>query len=126
MRAFGSMLVAIFGLGLVIEATHAEVTGEQLTNAQLKALYPGLVTRTVTHRDNVITNRYKPDGTVEGRTANGSTDSGVWQIEGDRVCTQWKKWEQGKRYCGVLIRFGDQYQLNINGNPRSRFVVAKE
>lgn len=129
MRVSIYVIGAVLGFGLgfgCLAPGQAQVTGQQLTHAELKALYTGLVTRTITHRDNVLTNRYNADGTVSGRTSNGSTDTGVWSIDGDRVCTQWKKWEQGQRYCGVVLRFGDQYQLTINGTARSRFVVAKD
>jgi hypothetical protein len=35
-------------------------------------------------------------------------DSGRWWMSGNRLCQQWEKWYEGRRFCFTLERAGDR------------------
>ena len=51
------------------------------------------------------------DGVMSGRNTAGEKDKGEWQLRGDTLCLQFKKWAQGDRFCYQVAATGDTYQL---------------
>jgi hypothetical protein len=53
----------------------------------------GLVNMTVAMR---------PNGAIVGHTKEGKRDTGVWSVQGQKLCVSWSKWLNGQRKCTSL------------------------
>ena len=51
------------------------------------------------------------DGGMTGNNTSGEKDKGEWQMKGDALCLQFKKWAQGDRLCYQVVGNGNDYQL---------------
>ncbi len=66
-------------------------------------------------------NYYAPDGKVFGRTFDGYTDEGTWEITGDGLdCGQWNNWQGGKWACFIYFKKGDEYEWWVGDGSRMR------
>ena len=46
----------------------------------------------------------RPDATASLSVTGKGTDDGRWQLQGDSICTTWKKAAQGKTKCAKIYR----------------------
>jgi hypothetical protein len=68
---------------------------------------------------------YAPDGEMFGRTTTKrnteSNDTGTWEInQDDKICQQWRKWRDRKRYCFTITPLGgNRYLADSTGTENS-------
>ena len=63
--------------------------------------------------------QFKDDGAMYG-SSGGSSDSGKWRVEDNKLCMTWRKWEY--EGCGLLVRVGAEIQhLYPNGKTHLIF-----
>jgi hypothetical protein len=82
-----------------------------LTAAEMRSLFPG---NTLTG-ENTYGERwhayFAPDGKMFGRTFDGQTDEGTWEITDDgQDCEQYNNWQGGRRRCFINFKKGDEYE----------------
>ena len=110
---------AIALLGVMTSLSPASAA-ERLTAKQIRALFPGSFTG-IWQNTNRVSIKAERDGTLAG-VAGGMTDSGVWQVNGRRLCVTFKSWTQNKQRCGEVFRDGAQYIGFIeDGKPQLQF-----
>ena len=67
---------------------------------------------------------FHPNGTTRGIAEKFSitiTDEGRWEIDGDRICVQWSKWEGSDRLCRTTAtRDGEILMFDAQGTVTSR------
>ena len=80
----------------------------RMTEAELRSLIPGATLRGTSARGNGFVVIYNANWSLDGQTPYDS-DSGAWMIEGDTICTQWRKWRNGQRRCFYVMKNGDRY-----------------
>jgi hypothetical protein len=86
----------------------------RLTEAELRWLLPGAVLRGTAGRGNNFIVTYNRDGTLDGLSGSDS-DTGDWTIEGDTVCSRWRKWRNGERRCFYFMKDGERYAVYFTG-----------
>jgi len=65
------------------------------------------------------------DGLVRGSIGLTGSDSGTWQIEGDRYCHEWFTYFSGVRRCYQWIPEGDGYLLKNVDEFRARNIQGR-
>lgn len=96
MKSVQIIAAAFVALAIVNPA----LAGGALSPQEIKKLAPGryavnvmgLVSMTVSMRAN---------GAIVGE-AKGKRDTGVWSVQGQRLCVAWTKWYSGKQRCVKL------------------------
>jgi hypothetical protein len=104
MKLVQSLAAALLALTLINPA----MAGGPLSPQDIKNLAPGryavnvmgLVSLTVSMR---------PNGVIVGE-AKGKRDSGVWLVQGQKLCVAWNNWYSGKRRCVKLSGSNGAYQ----------------
>ncbi len=104
MKIFTSLTAALVAFTLINPA----VAGGALSRQDIKNLAPGryavnlmgLVSMTVSMRAN---------GVILGES-KGKRDSGVWLVQGQKLCVSWNNWYSGKRRCVKLSGSNGAYQ----------------
>ena len=70
---------------------------------------------------------FHPNGTTRGVAEKFSftvTDRGRWEIDGNKICVQWSKWEGNDRLCRTTAtRAGEILMFDAEGNVTSRQTV---
>lgn len=70
---------------------------------------------------------FHPDGTTRGVAEKFSftvTDQGRWEIDEDRICVQWSKWEGNDRLCRTTaVRDGRILMFDADGTVTSHQVI---
>ncbi|BBK42248.1 hypothetical protein STVA_22680 [Allostella vacuolata] len=85
-----------------------------MTGAELSALYPGAVFEGNVPNFSSYVSTNRPDGSAEIVFANGRTDAGRWQVQGDRLCLQWGWINQGRQTCRPVYRLGEREFASVN------------
>ena len=80
-------------MALSTEKATAFIKGKNLSATRLAGGTPSL--------------QFKDNGTMYGHTG-GSSDSGKWWVEDEKLCMSWQRWEY--EGCGQLVRVGDKVQ----------------
>lgn len=60
--------------------------------------------------------RHNANGTSE--YLKGGDDAGTWRLDGNKLCTKWKKARKGKEGCITFNLDGDLYSYTSGGNDR--------
>ncbi len=83
------------------------LAGDVLNPNQLKQLAPGRFLVSVFGTSMTVTLR--SNGSVLGASKNDS-DSGHWNLNGNRLCIGWNNWLGGKTRCSTLATQAGYYQ----------------
>jgi hypothetical protein len=80
----------------------------QLTAAELQKLAPG------NYDVNVMgfihmTIAMSPGGSISGITSKKKRDTGIWSVQGEKLCIRWNRWLKGKTRCVGLSGSGGSY-----------------
>lgn len=76
-------------------------SGESLSGQDLRKLAPGRYAVSVLGLVN-MTVSMRPNGMIVGQTSKGKRDTGMWSVQGERLCVSWTRWLNAKRRCTVL------------------------
>jgi hypothetical protein len=76
-------------------------SGDSLSSQDLRKLAPGRYAVSLLGLVN-MTVSMRPNGQIVGQTSKGKRDTGVWSVQGQRLCVSWSKWLDGKRRCTGL------------------------
>jgi hypothetical protein len=105
-------------LALALIASAPAVNGQTDSLKGLKAVFSGAVAQMQrktpagpNQGEAAPTNwHFSPEGKLWGQFAGLNTwvdDTGVWTVEGKKLCTQWQNWEKGKKHCYLITVRGD-------------------
>ena len=86
----------------------AAFAGEALSPSELRQLAPGRYAVNVMGLVN-MTVSMRPNGVIVG-IARGEQDSGVWRVQGQKLCIAWNKWNSGKTSCSSLFGGDGSYR----------------
>lgn len=116
----GTRLVAAALAMLLATLGHQTMAQDALSGDQVRALITGN-TLTGSFMTNPLTMVFYEDGVVRGAIGLTGSDSGTWEIEGDKYCNQWVTYFSGVRHCYRWIRDGDGFVLenvdSFKGRP---------
>ena len=72
---------------------------------------------------------FHPDGIARGAAEKFGwmvIDTGRWDIDGDRICVRWTKWEGRERVCrSTVTRAGEILMVDADGTVTSRQVIRE-
>jgi hypothetical protein len=94
-------------VALLLSLSSTSFAGDTLGASELKQLTPGRFLVSVYGTNMTVTLR--PNGSVIG-AAKGESDSGHWNLMGNRICIGWNKWLGGKTRCSSLVSQVGYYQ----------------
>lgn len=101
----------VFALALSFAPAHAEM----LDGKDLKSLITGKTVLLRTGYGFSLPLRYKPNGEVAGDGTGtmlarffAPREIGKWWVEDDRLCQKWPSWYDGRTFCFVVRKTGDQ------------------
>ena len=101
-----SILLAV----AVVPFTLAPLAAQTLNGDELKAAFSGKSSTWHT-KDGKLkgTNNFTADGKakITGNFGAFTEDTGVWRIQGDKICTKYKKVRGGKEACYSMNRLPD-------------------
>ena len=98
----GALLLALWTpLGLAQDALSADAVRTLIVGNTLKGSY---TTKT-------LVMVFYPDGLVRGALGLTGSDSGTWEMDGDKYCHEWFRYFGGVRRCYLWIPQGDGYLL---------------
>jgi hypothetical protein len=86
----------------------AAFAGEALSPSELRKLAPGRYAVNVMGLVN-MTVSMRPNGVIVG-SAKGDKDSGIWRVQGQKLCIAWNKWNDGKTSCAALFGGDGSYK----------------
>jgi hypothetical protein len=98
---------AMAAAAILISMSASSFAGDVLSTNELKQLAPGRFLVSVYGTSMTVTLR--PNGSVQG-AAKGESDSGHWNLSGNRLCIGWNKWLGGKTRCSSLVSQVGYYQ----------------
>ncbi len=98
---------ALAAAAFLLSLASPSFAGDVLSSTQLKQLAPGRFLVSVYGTNMTVTLR--PNGSVLGAAKNES-DSGHWNLNGNRLCIGWNKWLGGKTRCSSLVSQIGYYQ----------------
>lgn len=99
---------------------HESLAQDALTGDQVRALITGN-TLQGNFMTNPLTMVFYADGVVRGSIGMTGSDSGTWEIEGDKYCNQWVTYFSGVRRCYMWVpQGGDRYVLQNADNFKVR------
>lgn len=111
-RSIGrTSLLTLAGVVLLGACSHQGVSQEALSGDQIRTLITGN-----TLQGSILTERlvmvFYADGVVRGQKGLTGSDSGTWEIDGDKYCNEWFTYFKGIRRCYRWIPQGDGYVLD--------------
>ena len=74
---------------------------EKLSAAEIRALAPGSYKVSVYGLVKLQIN-FQPGGAISGVNAKNKRDTGVWSVQGEKLCIRWNKWLKKKERCTAL------------------------
>jgi hypothetical protein len=83
---------------------------EALSGEQIRSLIAGN-TLQGSYMTNPLTMVFYPDGVVRGAIGLTGSDSGTWEIEGNKYCHEWFTYFSAVRRCYEWVPQGDGYSL---------------
>lgn len=110
--ACGAVLVVALTLGPPGAPAGAN---EHLSGDEVRTLITGN-TLQGNFMTNPLTFVFYADGTVRGSVGMTGSDSGTWEIEGDKYCNQWVTYFSGVRRCYLWIPQGDDRYVLQNAD----------
>lgn len=96
------ILKTTFAAALILAAlSTSSLAGDKLNASELRGLAPGsyavsiygLVKMTVSLRSG---------GTISGTTSKKKSDTGIWSVNGEKLCIRFNRWLKGKQRCTAL------------------------
>ena len=100
----GALAVVLGTLG------HPSMAEDALTGDQVRELITGN-TLHGSFRTEPLTMVFYKDGTLRGSIGLTGSDSGTWEIDGEKYCNEWFTYFNGTRHCYRWVRNGDGYVL---------------
>ena len=98
---------------------------DHLTGDQVRSLITGN-TLQGSFMTNPLTMVFYPDGVVRGSIGLTGSDSGTWEIQGDKYCNEWVTYFSGVRRCYLWVpQGGDRYVLQNADNFRVRNIQGR-
>ncbi len=105
-------------LALALIGSALAVNGQTDTPEGLKAIFSGAsaqmqrITPTGPNQGEAAPTMwyFSPEGKMWGEFYGLNAwvdDTGVWTVEGKKLCTQWQNWERGKKHCYLITVRGD-------------------
>ena len=95
------LLVSWAPLSLAQDALSGDAVRELIVGNTLKGSYTAKTLVMV----------FYPDGLVRGALGLRGSDSGTWEMDGDKYCDEWFTYFGGVRHCYLWIPQGDGYLL---------------
>jgi hypothetical protein len=95
-----------------------------LSGDEIRALISGN-TLQGSYMTNPLTMVFYPDGTIRGAIGLTGSDSGTWEIEGDKYCHLWFTYFSAVRRCYTWNRQGDGYVLKNVDAFRARGIQGR-
>lgn len=86
---------------------------KSLSAVHLRSMIVGHTVNGVTPDGQPYKEVFNPDGTLQGNSVERSTgapitDSGHWQLVGDKMCITWETWQNGAIRCHKMLSLGDR------------------
>ena len=104
-RGTATALLALLSAAALPGAANDALSGEELrkliTGNTLKGSYT----------TEPLTMVFYEDGLLRGRIGLTGSDSGTWEIDGNKYCNEWIVYFNGVRKCYVWVPMGSGYQL---------------
>ena len=104
-RAAAAALVA-----LLCSAGLAGAAGERLSGDRIRELITGN-TLQGNYTTLPLTMVFYENGVLRGSIGLTGSDSGTWEIDGDKYCNEWDVYFDGVRHCYAWVPHGDGYVL---------------
>jgi hypothetical protein len=101
-------LKRIFAVLAVAIALATPATAGQLTSMQLHGLAPGSYAVSIFGLIK-MTIYMQRGGSISGVTSKQKRDTGVWTVDGDKLCIRWNRWLKKKNRCIVLSGANGSY-----------------
>jgi hypothetical protein len=106
--------------------------GTPLSGTEIKEIFSGNTVEGKHHEQGrQFRQYYHPNGTLAATSDDygrrPDSDFGTWSVEGNRRCTQFKKWGEGKKWCREIYKNGDSLQTfsQKSGKLRETFSVKQ-
>jgi hypothetical protein len=91
-----------FAAALIVAALATPViAGDKLNANELRGLAPGRYAVSIYGLVSLTIN-LQPGGGISGVTNKTKRDTGVWTVQGEKLCIRWTKWLKGKQRCAGL------------------------
>jgi hypothetical protein len=94
--------------GLILVQSSLAFAGNPLGPAELRSLVPGRFQVTLMGVSNIIIT-LRSNGSMQG-TAKSQSDTGHWNLSGNKICIAWNKWLGGQAHCSSLVLQGSYFQ----------------
>jgi hypothetical protein len=95
------MLIAAAAIAL-IGASSALAHHGELTADEIKKTLVGSKARYTNDKGVTFEMRFEEDGSAKLTGDNSFSDTGNWNIDGDRFCEQWKRFRHGEKACWTV------------------------
>lgn len=100
------------------------LAGEALSADAVRTLIVGNTLKG-SYMTNPLVMVFYPDGLVRGAIGLTGSDSGTWELEGDKYCHEWFTYFSGVRRCYHWIPQGDGYLLKNADSFRGRNIQGR-
>ena len=111
-----ALLFALWApLGLAQDALSGDEVRSLIVGNTLKGSY----------MTNPLVMVFYPDGLIRGSIGLKGSDSGTWEMEGDKYCHEWFTYFSGVRRCYLWIPQGDGYLLKNVDSFRGRNIQGR-
>lgn len=100
---------------LAVSGAPPVLAQEHLNGEQVRSLITGN-TLQGSFMTNPLTMVFYADGVVRGAIGLTGSDSGTWEIEGDKYCHEWFTYFSGVRRCYLWIPQGDDRYVLANAD----------
>jgi hypothetical protein len=88
--------------GLVLATLTAPTfAADKLSPAEIRGLAPGTYAVSVYGLVKLQIS-FQPGGAISGINGKKKRDTGVWSVEGEKLCIKWTRWLKGKQRCTAL------------------------
>jgi hypothetical protein len=112
---FKTLVMAAAAATLIAGAATASDGHRALSGEKLRSAVSGKTIHLHTPVGSTVPIRYRPNGTMTGRSSASlaalagekvTKDRGRWWVRNSQLCQQWQNWSDGRSYC---------YKLSVNG-----------
>lgn len=86
---------------LTLASMSPAMAADKLSAAEIRQLAPGSYKVSVYGLVKLQIN-FQTGGTISGINSKNKRDTGVWSVEGEKLCIRWNKWLKGKQRCTGL------------------------
>ena len=109
--------IALIGISSAL-ADHGELTGDQI-----RQTLAGAKVQLINDNGVKFDMRFEADGSAKMTGDNRFSDTGTWNIDGDRYCAQWNRFRDGEKACWTVkhLKNGD---YRFQGSKEEAAVTA--